>query len=78
MFSFGKSFHKEYTNAMEQLTEINENIKKEKSCSLHEFEPIHSHGRVQTWKCSHCGCIVDNNFVDAYYRGLEHGRRNGA
>lgn len=28
MFGIGKSFHKEYTNAMKQLGEINENIKK--------------------------------------------------
>ena len=75
MFGIGKSFHKEYTNAMEQLSEISENIKKEKSCKLHDFDAIIKHNRIENWKCKNCGCIEDGNFVDAYYRGLEHGRK---
>lgn len=75
MFNFGKSFHKEYTNAMVQMTEIEENIKKERSCQLHDFDAVIRHNRVEKWKCKNCGCLEDGNFVNAYYRGLEHGRK---
>lgn len=75
MFNFKKSFHNEYTDAMNQLADISENIKKEKSCSLHDFDAIIKHNRVEKWKCKNCSCVEDGNFVDAYYKGLEHGRK---
>jgi ribosomal protein L37AE/L43A len=74
MLGIGKSFHKEYVDAMKQVGEIGENIRKEKSCSLHDFDAIIKHNRIEKWKCKNCGCVEDSNFVDAYYRGLAHGR----
>lgn len=75
MFGFGKSFHKDYTDAMVQLAEIEENIRKEKSCQSHDFDAVIRHNRIEKWKCRNCGCFQDSNFVDAYHRGLEHGRK---
>jgi|GEM_PF-4410026 len=72
MFNFGKSFHKEYTNAMNQMDGINENIKKERSCKLHDFDAIIKHNRIEKYKCRNCGCIEDLRFVEGYMRGIEH------
>lgn len=53
------------------MERINENNRKEESCTGHNFERAGFPGK---YRCVNCGCEEGAAFVNGYNRGYEHGR----